>query len=405
MQDQNPLSCRKKASQEIYRTVGDTNPNFTVIVNWKAKGFGCSSSCSYCNWSVSPMLPQGPQSSSTVREFIRQCRKSFVTISGGGDPMYKFNVHKATLHSMAETIKREGYKVRVITREVQHVGELKGIADHVSISLDDDVLQSLDAYRDQWAAMDVEFSLVLPPLPTAQLVALKPQYAALHKRLGRRLVLRENFNSIFPASPALISFGHTGIVFVPKSLCLNSRYLSTIDCTGHDIVQDNAALAGYLMNDPNVVLFGGFVKHLLDPVVHLEYSDIDFVALDTGVMNSLAQNFGYSFKEVSPDTAYPRYFMGKSMRAGKSLQVVLMQSLADAERFIFNAQYYVDRVAYRQGLIFEQATDETAIRQDVHTKTARLVQGARDMHLFHSDRRQIEQRHRAKLIKKGFTVI
>lgn len=319
--------------------------------------------------------------------------------------MYKFDDHQAALLSMADTIKSQGFNVRIITREVQYVSRLKGIADYVSISLDDEVLQVLGAHDDQWADIDVEFSLVLPPLPTAQLVTLKPQYSALHKRLGRRLVLRENFNSIFPVDRAKMSFGHAGIVFVPKSLCLNSRYLATIDCVGHDIVQDNAALAEALMNNPNVVLFGGFVKHLLAPITHLEYSDIDFVALDFSVMDMLAERFAYTFKEVSPSTAYPRYFMGKSLRAGKSLQVVLMQSLADAERFVFNAQYQVDRVGYRQGFIFDPATGEAAIRQDVHTKTARLVQGSRDMQLFHSDRRQIEQRHRAKLIKKGFTVI
>ena len=382
-----------------------SDSNFTVIVNWREAGFGCIKRCNYCNWRTSALLPHGSQSGDVVAAFARQCKKSFITISGGGDPLYKFDAHQATLLSMVETIKREGYKARIITREVQHVARLKDVADHVSISLDDDVLQVLDTYRNQWIGMDVEFSLVLPPLPTAQLVALKPQYAALHRRLGRRLVLRENFNSIFPVDPTLMSFGHAGIVFVPKSLCLNSRYLSTLDCTGHDIVQDNAVLAGYLMDDPNVVLFGGVVKHLLDPVVHLEYSDIDFIALDTGVMDSLAERFAYTFKELSPRTAYPRYFMGNSGRAGKSIQVILMKSIADAERFIFNAQYQVDRVGYRQGFIFDPAMDEAAIRQDVHTKTARLAQGSRDMQLFHSDRRQIEQRHRLKLIKKGFTVM
>jgi hypothetical protein len=246
------------------------NPNFTIIVNFKARGFGCAKACTYCNWRGAPLLPQGPQSPEAVSAFVRQCRKSFITISGGGDPLYKFDVNQSTLLLMAGTIKEEGYKVRIITREVQHVAKLKGVADHVSISLDDDVLQLLDAHSAQWAGMDVEFSLVLPPLPTDQLVALKPQYAALYKQLGRRLILRENFNSIFPVDRAMMSFGHAGIVFVPKSLCLNSRYLSTIDCVGHDIVQDNAALAGFLMNDPDVVLFGGFVKHLIDPAIHLE---------------------------------------------------------------------------------------------------------------------------------------
>jgi hypothetical protein len=383
--------------------------NFTIIVNWKERGFGCAKACTYCNWRNSPLLPQGAQSPLEVSAFIRQCKKSFITISGGGDPLYRFDQFFPALLSMSDTIKAEGYKVRVITREVQHVTKLKGIVDHVSISLDDDVLQILDDYQHLWESsgqhFDIEFSLVLPPLPMDNLLALKPQYAALHKRLRRRLVLRENFNSIFPVNPAQMSFGHSGIVFVPKSLCLGSRYLSTIDCTGHEIVQDNAALAGFLLAHPEAFLFGGFVKHLINPVVHLEYNDIDVIAVDPGVMHELASQFGFVFKEVSPSNAYPRYFIGKSMRAGKSIQLVLMNSASDAKKFIFNAQYGVDRIGFNQGFIFDPAIGEDAIRDAIHTKTAQSAPGARSMDLFHTDRFQIEQRHKSKLLKKGFSIV
>lgn len=380
--------------------------NFTIIVNWKERGFGCSKACAYCNWRGSPLLPQGAQSEADVREFIRKCDKSFITISGGGDPLYRFEENLPALLSMSDTIKEEGYKVRIITRELQHVLKLKGIADHVSISLDDEVLHLLVDHQRLWDSqqLDIEFSLVLPPLPMANLLNLKPQYAALHKRLGRRLVLRENFNSIFPVDAAGMSFGHGGIVFVPKSLCLNSRYLSTIDCTGYEIVQDNAALTGFLMGNPDAYLFGGFVKHLVDPVVHLEYNDIDVIALNTGVMDALVQWFGFTFKEVSLEGAYPRYFMGKSVRAGKSIQLILMDSEADAKRFIFNAQYAVDRVGFNKGFFFDPLIGEDAIHEAIHNKVAQTVPGPRSMDLFQPDRSLVEQRHKSKLIKKGFLI-
>jgi len=380
--------------------------NFTIIVNWKGRGFGCSKACTYCNWRGSPMLPQGAQSAAAVTAFIRQCRKSFITISGGGDPLYRFEDNFPLLLSMSETIKSEGYKVRIITREVQNVAKLKGIADHVSISLDDDVLHMLGTYQQSWdgAGLDIEFSLVLPPLPMVDLLELKPQYAALHRRLRRRLVLRENFNSIFPVDAAAMSFGHGGIVFVPKSLCLNSRYLANVECSGHEIVQDNAALVGFLMCHPDAYLFGGFVKHLIAPAVHLEYSDIDVIALSTGVMDFLSDQFGYSFKEVSPEGVYPRYFMGKSVRAGKSIQLILMQSAADAKRFIFNAQYGVDRVGFNNGFFFDPVIGEDAIHDAIRHKVAHPVPGTRSMELFQPDRLQVEQRHKSKLIKKGFLI-
>lgn len=384
------------------------NENFTIIVNWKEKGFGCAKACTYCNWRGSPLLPQGSQSPTAVKEFIGQCKKSFITISGGGDPLYRFDEFFPALLSMADTIKEEGYKVRIITREVQHVAKLSGIVDHVSISLDDDVLQLLDTHQHLWDSagqqLDIEFSLVLPPLPMADLLELKPQYAALHKRLRRRLVLRENFNSIFPVDAAGMSFGHSGIVFVPKSLCLSSRYLATIDFTGHEIVQDNAALAGFLLGHPDAYLFGGFVKHLIDPVVHLEYNDIDVIALNNGVMDALADQFGFLFKEVSSASAYPRYFVGKSMRAGKSIQLIMMGSAADAKRFIFNAQYAVDRVGFNKGFFFDPLIGENAIHEAIHKKVAQTVPGTRSMDLFQPDRSQVEQRHKSKLIKKGFLI-
>lgn len=124
--------------------------NYTIIVNWKERGFGCAKACTYCNWRGSPMLPQGAQSVEQVRAFIQKCDKSFITISGGGDPLYRFDENFPALQSMSDTIKAEGFKVRVITREVQHAARLEGIADHVSISLDEDVLRQLDHHEQYW---------------------------------------------------------------------------------------------------------------------------------------------------------------------------------------------------------------------------------------------------------------
>lgn len=378
--------------------------NFTIIVNWKQKGFGCSKACSYCNWRTSPMLPLGPQLTAVVTAFVKQCKKSFITISGGGDPLYRFEENLPSLLCMINTIRAAGFKVRIITREVQHVAQLRGVVDHVSISLDDDVLKELAEHSQNWGGMDIEYSLVLPPLPADMLVGLKPQYAALRTQLGRRLVLRENFNSIFPLNVALMSFGHKGIVCVPKSLCLRSRYLSTVDCSGHEIVQDNEALTGYLMNRPDVFLFGGFVKHLIDPAIHLEYGDIDVSATNPVVMDQLAEKFAFNFLEVSPEGSYPCYFIGKSVRAGKTIQLVLMHSAADARKFVLNAQYDVDRVGYSQGFFFDPVVGEVAIRNAISSKTARLVEGPRSMDLFHASRSAIEQRHKSKLIQKKFVI-
>lgn len=382
------------------------HPNFSIIVNWKSKGFGCAKVCPYCTWRDSSLLPHGAQSTDAVSTFVRQCKKRFVSISGGADPLYKFDEYQGQLRGMIDTIKQEGYKVRLITRELGHVAKLRNVVDFVSISLDDEVVESIERYRDQWHGMDIEYSLVLPPLPTTDIVKLKPQYTSLQRRLGRRLVLRENLNSIFPLDLSLLSFGHRSIAFVPKRLCLAGRYLSTLDCIGHDIVQDNEALASYLMKHPGVHLFGGFAKHLVDPVHSMEYGDIDMVTTNASVMHELENRFGYRFREMSQATSRPRYFVGKSTKAGKSVHLVLLGSDAEALLFIHNAQYDIDRFAFHVGEFHPVlGLSMDAVRGALRRKQATLATGPRNMGLYTPNRTQVEQKHKAKLLTKGYTVI
>jgi hypothetical protein len=380
--------------------------NFTIIVNWKKKGFGCAKVCSYCNWRDSPLLPHGAQSAKEISAFIKQCDKSFITISGGADPLHKFEEYEPQLLAMIQIIKEHGFKVRIITREIQHVAKLKGIVDYVSISLDPDVLAAIGHYQHEWEGIDFEYSLVLPQLPTAAIVTLKSQYFALYGQLGKRLVLRENLNSIFPLDFSQLVFGHSGIVFVTKELCLASRYLTTVDSVGHELVRDGERLANYFMNEPHLHLFGGIVKHLINPSMHPEFSDIDLIALDAEVMRILAGNFAYTFKDVSESaTSYPRYFLGKSNRAGKTIQLILMNTPADVVKFIAGAQYDVDRVTFSNGHFdFDSIVGEQAIRHAINTKQAHLLDADRDVSLFSVNRPIVEQRHKIKLLRRGFTI-
>lgn len=388
--------------------------NFTIIVNWKARGFGCRKVCSYCTWRDSPYLPHGPQSSDAIVRFLSQCQKSFVTISGGADPLYKFEENQVHLLDMISTIRQQGYMVRVITREIEHVAKLKGLVDCVSISLDAEVLEGLPHYVDTWKGMHIECSLVLPPLPTESLLTLQPQYRAIYHQLNQMgqagtwcklLVLRENLNSIFKLDMAKLSFSHAGIALVSRATCLNGRYLTTECSAGHTLIQDNANLASYLMSQADLVLFGGFVKHVINPVLH-DYDDIDLIALNYPALQKIERLFGYQFKEVSASTSYPRYFIGKSSKAGKTLQVILLNSKAEAMQFVHHAQYDVDRVALSQGeFYFDQAVGEAAVRNAIATKHVRRIPSEKRFWLFHQDRVQIEKKHQIKLVKKGFSII
>ena len=389
----------------------DQHPNYTILVNWgvgqqNPRGFGCAKACDYCNWRGWRGLPYQAQPNHQVAAFIASCRKSTISISGGAEPLYRLDENLPKLLAMVGVIRDHGFRTRIVTREVQHIATLSGIVDHFSISLDADVLEELPRYQHEWAEMDVEYSLVLPPLPTDQLQPLIPQYAALHRQLGRRLVLRENLNSLHCVDFKRLSSGHRGIVFVPKALCLSGRYLAAQEWAGYDILLDHQQLFDHLMHDPSVHLFGSAVKHMLSPAIHSEYGDIDLLATDAAAMEQLQERFGYRFKEVSERPAsYPRYFLGKSDRAGKSIHLVLVTSAQEAQRFIFSAQYDIDRVGFSSGsFYFDERVGEAPIRQAILKKHASHAAGRSDMTLFSTNRPSIEARHRIKLVRRGFSI-
>jgi len=380
------------------------SPNHTIIVNWKKRGFGCAKSCSYCNWRTSPFLPNGAQEQDAVSKFIAQCKKAFITISGGADPLYKIDENRDGLLTMIETIKAQGFHTRIITRETSAIASLKGYVQQVSISVDQEVMSGIEKHRSEWQGLEVEYSLVLPPLPQAQLMQLMPQYAHLQRRLGGRLLLRENLNSLFPITPSGLGTGHRELVFVPKKLCLQSRYLLTQEFWGYEIIQDAEAMMKRLMSSQHAHIFGGAVKHLIAPEVHTEFQDIDLVATSDSVMEMLEQEFAYTFRRVNPIGTFPRYYVGQSTRAGKPIQIVRVNTKEEAQRFVFNGTFSVDRVLYTDGgFQFDPRIGETAIREDITRKRASNPPGPTDHGLFGSGRDQIEARHRVKLIRKGFS--
>lgn len=376
--------------------------NYTIIVNWRRRGFGCTRVCSYCNWRDNPLLPHGPIDTHRAVEFAEKCQKSFVTVSGGGDPLYRLDENLPHLLGVRDAIRSLGKQTRMITREVDGVVALGSAFDSYSISLDGEVMQTAMKRRDELSKLNVEYSLVLPPLPTCELVKLKPQYEAMLRKLGRRLILRENLNSIFPVDFEQMSFGHRSIAFVSKHTCLGSRYLAKKTCVGYDLMTDMEHFASHVRNDPKLLVFGGYAKHIVDPARHMEYSDIDLIATSPAAMQRLTDWFGYSFAETTLGDRYPRYFRGTSIRSGPVLQVVLVDDHDDAIRFVKNAQYDVDRLAFFMG---DMVVGDASTVEAVKGKVATLVRDERDLSLFSPDRPAIESKHKLKLARKGFTII
>lgn len=161
------------------------------------------------------------------------------------------------------------------------------------------------------------------------------------------------------------------------------------------------------MDAPRTYIFGGLVRHIINPTVHPAYSDIDLITISIDLLDRLSAEFGYDFREVSSPGSSPRYFLAKSPRFTKTIQLILMKFHAEAMLFINNAQYDIDRVAYgnKQFYFDPSIGGEDVIRQAINAKRATFIQGPRDMSLFSPNRQQIELRHRWKLIQKGFSII
>lgn len=179
---------------------------------------------------------------------------------------------------MIVTIKRQVFKVD------HHSGTRTRceIERHCGLLLDltrcryADMHDTIDQYQLDWAGLDVEYSLVLPPLLTSDIVKLKPQYAALRSHLGTRLVLRENLNSVVSLDMQQLSFRQAASCSCQKAV-MGGRDLSTIDSVGYDIVQDNERLVRWLMSNPNGYIFGGLLRHIVNPKTHIEFGDIDVI--------------------------------------------------------------------------------------------------------------------------------
>lgn len=161
------------------------------------------------------------------------------------------------------------------------------------------------------------------------------------------------------------------------------------------------------MNAPRTYIFGGLVRHIINAIGHPTWSDIDLITIDIDLLDRLRAEFGYVFREVSRPGSSPRYFLAKSARFTRTIQLILMQSHAQVMLFINNAQYDIDRVAYgNQRFYFDPSIGgEDVIRQAINIKRATFIHGPRDMRLFSPNRQHIELRHRWKLIQKGFTII
>lgn len=170
---------------------------------------------------------------------------------------------------------------------------------------------------------------------------------------------------------------------------------------------ETGRLVRYLMRTPNVYIFGGLLKHIVCPTVHPRFTDIDLIATDLRELGRIQDAFDYVFRELPRIGDGPRHFFGKSRRTDKVIQFVLMHAHAQAMQFaVEGPQYDIDRIAFgNRRFYFDPAIGEEAIRHAIRTKRASRVTARRNLTHYAPHRSQVEQRHKLKLMRKGFAVI
>lgn len=373
--------------------------NCTVITNFRDDGFACTRNCHYCNWKEHPLLPKGMQDLDVIYEYVCECEKEFVTVSGGGDPFYDIE----SLKKVSDVIRVAGKRVRVISREIQKISENRNLFDSLSVSLDNKVLKDLEKYYVGRA----DFSLVMPPTTTDELLTLFPTYQQTAKRVPGKLVLRENLLSVFDLDWDELCANNREFLFVPKSLCLGASYLIDKNYEGYQLYNDEADVFQTILQVGGNI-FGGAARHYLAPKQNLHFSDYDvlFVKPEDGsehlLFTELAR-FGYTFKQLA-GKKYPVYYHGSTDRQGKPITLIQMTSQADIERFVFNAQYCCDRFYIdKEGEAFDGSVGADAVMADIRGKVLRkLDQPDKGLFMDSSARAKVEARHEQKMLAKGY---
>lgn len=76
----------------------------SIILNFSDKDnlHGCARKCSYCNWKNNPLAQQRVYPDFEVLDTYLDDYTGFITISGGGDPLYHYEDNMEDLHRLID---------------------------------------------------------------------------------------------------------------------------------------------------------------------------------------------------------------------------------------------------------------------------------------------------------------
>lgn len=234
--------------------------NRTVIVNWADEDtrFGCRFACKFCSWreratAAGDIAP----TQEGLRRFLDGFSGAVVTISGGGDPLFKLHANWPRLHQLLGWIHDLGYLAEVVTKETALVRNVLGWSggavamrpgmaeavhriDQYSLSYESHGAGLVEEARAIAAHRPVRVSKVCSPGLSGlnstvgdREVNRLGQYCAAFRGAGAyQVLLREDANHIgrLPIDDAAdvvraIKLGRGGVRWLPSAVCTDNLFL------------------------------------------------------------------------------------------------------------------------------------------------------------------------------------
>lgn len=203
------LNTKFKSSKELK----------SIILNFPdgENAHGCRCKCSYCNWKTHPLAQDLIYPDFNMLDKYLKGHSGFVTISGGGDPLYNLDKNLGRLAMLIEYLYERRFFVRIITREWDNFFKLKEIYPFLLGSFSIDNFSQLKE-RDEF----IEYSIVLNKDIVKKII--QSRYKVLE---GHRIIFREPLDTDFK-----LTLGMKGLLlhypkgeFSTEKMCYEASYL------------------------------------------------------------------------------------------------------------------------------------------------------------------------------------
>ena len=131
----------------------------SIILNFSDENnpHGCKRKCSYCNWKSNPLAQQKIYPDWKVLDKYLEDHSGFITLSGGGDPLYNYEQNKEEVHKLIDYLYDKKLFVRVITRERDNYYKLREKYPYILGSFSIDSFEEIIITDDEF----IEYSIVL----------------------------------------------------------------------------------------------------------------------------------------------------------------------------------------------------------------------------------------------------